>query len=527
MTNFSDFWGSAEKRIKKKSSGWLSKIKIKEWLLTLSKKIRPILTLIFNFFHRLLRIYQILNRIDKIALLILIIILFSLFGYKIDRDWLSKTKKVPAFGGKYREVLIGQVQYLNPILAETDTDRSIDNLIYSGLTKIDVSCNVVPDLAKSWQIFSDGKIYTFHLRDDVVWQDGVNFSSVDVEATIGAIKDSNIKSPYYNDWKDIEVQTPDPSTVVFVLKNPYGPFLYNTLLGIIPAHIDSSTISASPVGTGSYSYSKAVSGSNKAIEEVILKRSDLYYGQKPYIFEADFQIVNDEKAAKDKFNAFFSPATAVAGVLIQDDAVNYSFATSHDFGLIFNLNNPKFGDVNLRKKIDSSEKFDPKLAFNLLVLDKPLPVSTAENLKNDYAKRGIEITIDKKGAIDYSNLLAKRNFEAVLYGFDFGYDRDPYPFWHSSQIANGDNFSGFSNKQADLLLEDARMTSDNTARNQKYDQFFAVLKDQVPIIFLPAQKFNFSVKSSVRGIAGIKGFEPRDHLNGFADWFIKTKRVKP
>lgn len=532
MTNFGDFWGAREK--KKVKNGKL-KVKSKEWGSILWGKFKSLISIIGDFFRRVIKLPRVLNRVDRIALGILLVILLGLAGYKLDRDWLSKTKKVPAVGGSYKEILIGQAQYLNPVLASTDTDRTINQLIYSGLTKIDSSGAVAPDLAKSWEISSDGKAYTFHLRENISWQDGATFTSADVGATISAIKDSNIKSPHYDAWKDVEVTAPDENTVVFNLKNPYGPFIYNTLVGIIPAHLDPSQISSSPVGTGPYKFSKAVSGKSKAIEEVDISRSDNYYGQKPYILEVAFRITSDENQAEKDFNSW--SGTAVAGLSINDDAASYSFATSRDFGLVFNLANDKFKDVNVRKKISvsagaspdgsSAEKFDPPLPFKLLVLDKPLSISTAQNLQQEYSSRGVNITIDKKGAVDYGNMLAKKNYEAVLYGFDWGYDRDPYPFWHSSQIAAGNNFSGFSNKPADLLLEDARMTSDAAARNQKYDQFFAIIADQVPVIFLPAQNFNFSVKPSVQGITAIKGFEPWNHLNDFASWYMKTKRVRP
>lgn len=533
MSNSHDFWDST----KGKFSSGVKRLKLPKF--PLPKKYldvwRSIISAFHSFFRRLVRLPKVLNRTDKIALLILFIILLGLLGYKFNRDWLSKTKKIPAVGGTYKEILIGDAQYLNPILAKTDTDKTINQLIYSGLTKLAADGNVVPDLAQSWEVSADGATYTFHLRDGVVWQDGAAFTSADVANTIAAIKDENIKSPYYDAWEDVVVETPDAVTVVFKLKGPYGPFIYNTLVGIIPAHMDSANISSAPVGTGPYKFTKAVSG-NKKIQQVVIERSEVYYGQKPYISEIDFQVASDENQAQQMFDSW--GVTAAAGIAVKQNKVaNFSFPTSRYFGLIFNLNSEKFKDVNIRKKISvsarpsldgkSADKFDPPLSFKMLVLDKPLSVSAATSLKNDYAGRGIEIIIDKKSAIDYSNLLEKRNFEAVFYGFDSGYDRDPYPFWHSSQIAVGENFAGFSNKQADLLLENARMTTDTASRNQKYDQFMTILNDQVPAIFLPAQTFDFSVKKGVQGIEKITGSEPYDHLNSIAEWYIRTKRVKP
>ena len=115
----------------------------------------------------------------------------------------------------------------------------------------------------------------------------------------------------------------------------------------------------------------------------------------------------------------------------------------------------------------------------------------------------------------------------MLYGFDPGYDRDPYPFWHTSEINGGMNYSGFSEKNADILLEDARMTVDPAIRNQKYDEFMNIINEKVPAIFYQNQDFIFSVKATVKGIEKIDGDEPWDHLNSIRDWYIKTKRVKP
>ncbi len=532
MSNFSDFWGATNKKLK--ANGL--KLKAKEWGSLISTKSKPVFSATGGFFCRLLRLAKILNRTDKIALLILLMILLGLLGYKFNRDWLSKTKKIPAVGGTYQEILIGEARYLNPILAKSDTDKTINRLIYSGLCKIDKNGQLAPDLAKNWEITPDGRTYTFHLRSEIFWHDGQKFSSADVAATVEAIKDQNIKSPYFEAWKDVAVEAPNEETVVFKLKDSYGPFIFNTLVGIIPAHLDPAAISSSPVGTGPYRFSKVVSGKNSKIKEVILARSDSYFDPKPYIKEVDFQIVDDENQAKSNFGSW--SVQTVAGVRIEKEGVNnYSFPTSRYFGLIFNLRDEKLKDETLRKKISVSakasldgkagEKFDPALELKMLVLDKPLSVSEAQSIKEKFSQQGINVVIDKKNAIDYQNLLEKRNFVSVLYGFDSGYDRDPYTFWHSSQVASGSNVSGFSDKPADILLEDARMTVDTTIRNQKYDQFLAILDSKAAVIFFPNQTFVISVKSDVLGIETIKGSEPRDHLNSFVDWYIKTKRVKP
>ena len=61
---------------------------------------------------------------------------------------------------------------LDPALA-TDADSAAFIVeIFSGLVTLDKSLKVVPDLAESWDISPDGKVYTFHIRKDAQFQDG-------------------------------------------------------------------------------------------------------------------------------------------------------------------------------------------------------------------------------------------------------------------------------------------------------------------------------------------------------------------
>lgn len=524
MSNINDFWGSAKERLKtKKRISFRPKIDIKGKIFPFFKSLP---TTVKTFFNRLFCLPFVMGKRDKLIVLILFVVLLGMVGYKFYREYSIKTDIVPAIGGIFEEILIGEANYLNPILAKSDTDRNINSLIYSGLTKIDNLGGIAPDLAMSWDITDENKTYTFHLRNDVYWHDGMKFTAADVINTIDEIKDQNIKSPYYQAWKDVTVDVPDETTVVFHLSTPYGPFIYNTLVGIIPSHIKNSSISFSPVGTGPYKFSKAVSDSNKKIQEVVLARNDNYWLEGYYIKNIKFNIVSGDQDAGNEFKS--KKISAIANMSIEQEGThNYSFPTSRHFGLIFNVTNEKFTDQTLRQKIKSSESFDPKFEFTLTVLDKPLHVAQAEKIINDFSSRGVDVRIDRRSPIEFQSVIEKRQFEAIFYGFDPGYDRDPYPFWHSSGIDGGMNYSGFSDKNADILLEDARMTVDTTVRNQKYDEFMTILNDKTPVIFYSNQDFIFSVKDSIKGILNITGSEPWDHLNSIADWYIKTKRVKP
>jgi oligopeptide transport system substrate-binding protein len=60
------------------------------------------------------------------------------------------------------------------------THSSGDKLAFSGLVSLDPDLNLVPDLAESWEVTSDGTLYTFHLRQNALFHDGRPVTAGDV-----------------------------------------------------------------------------------------------------------------------------------------------------------------------------------------------------------------------------------------------------------------------------------------------------------------------------------------------------------
>ena len=71
-----------------------------------------------------------------------------------------------------------------------------------------------------------------------------------------------------------------------------------------------------------------------------------------------------------------------------------------------------------------------------------------------------------------NEVIKTRQFDALFYGQVMGADPDPYAFWHSSQTGeSGFNIANFASKEADKLLEDARVISDKGKRQEIYFKF--------------------------------------------------------
>ena len=87
---------------------------------------------------------------------------------------------------------------------------------------------IVGDLAESWTISKDGRVYTLKLHRGVKFHDGSELTSRDVKASYDKIifPPAGIASDRKGEYVDVEVvQAPDPYTVVFRLKWPSGSFL--------------------------------------------------------------------------------------------------------------------------------------------------------------------------------------------------------------------------------------------------------------------------------------------------------------
>lgn len=77
------------------------------------------------------------------------------------------------------------VSSLDPAFARTKANNWMTNLMYTGLVNFDDSLQIVPEIAKSWEISEDGKTYTFTLRNDVYFHKHILFGK-DSTRTVNA-----------------------------------------------------------------------------------------------------------------------------------------------------------------------------------------------------------------------------------------------------------------------------------------------------------------------------------------------------
>lgn len=179
---------------------------------------------------------------------------------------------------------------LDPRFATDGQSQRLDGLIFSGLLRRDAQMNLHGDLAEFWDT-PDPLTYVFHLKPGVHFHDGRSLTSVDVKSTFDFILNPANKSPKRGGFRMIDkIETPDPQTVVFHLKEPYASFLWNLIpsaAGIVPANAGSD-FSRRPIGSGPF---KFVSQSQD--DELRLVRNPGYFAGAPTIENIRFRIVPD------------------------------------------------------------------------------------------------------------------------------------------------------------------------------------------------------------------------------------------
>src|SRR3989344_511805 len=99
-------------------------------------------------------------RAEILVLIVLVLIaLVSFLGIltEINKKFGVET---PAFGGALREGISGNPRFMNPLLAQSDADRDMVSLLYTGLLRYDQNGEPQPALAEKYEISPDGLTYT-------------------------------------------------------------------------------------------------------------------------------------------------------------------------------------------------------------------------------------------------------------------------------------------------------------------------------------------------------------------------------
>lgn len=215
---------------------------------------------------------------------------------------------VNATNGTYAEAVLGPVDTLNPIFAQSSAEETAGELLFSRLVTYDKSGKLNYDLADSMTVSPDNKTYTFTIRPDARWDDGLYVRARDVVFTVNTLKNPASRSTITG-WDDVTVKEINSRTVSFELPTVYAAFPHALrFLPILPEHIlrdvepaalREDSFSLEPVGSGAFTLRllqdiDAVNG-RKIIH---LVKSESYFKGTPKLDRVQLHVYKDIDSVK-------------------------------------------------------------------------------------------------------------------------------------------------------------------------------------------------------------------------------------
>jgi peptide/nickel transport system substrate-binding protein len=174
------------------------------------------------------------------------------------------------------------------------------------------------------------------------------------------------------------------------------------------------------------------------------------------------------------------------------------------------------------------EKGELRLEFGLLSNDDATRIQIINELTRQWAAIGVRVVPQTAGVSGVvRDFLVPRDFDAVFYEWQrLPTDPDPYPQWHSTQTQTpGQNFCRYSNDEADLIMEQARRTTDTQRRATLYRDLQRILAEEVPALPLYHPVYSYAVDRAVRDVQVAPMQDGPDRFRTITEWYMVTRRV--
>ena len=264
------------------------------------------------------------------------------------------------------------VNTLNPLLLPSVTLGILSSMTMAYLVRYDAHNKPIPELAldvptqANGGLSKDGKTITFHLRKGVVWSDGAPFDARDLVFTWKTVMNPANNIGSRSGWDLItRIETPDPHTAIFHLKEPYASFL-PTFCGtaganpcILPEHllkdfpnINDIPYNSKPIGIGPFTYVNW-----QRSDHIELAANERYWRGKPKLEKIIYKVIPDRNTAVTQLmtheidlwfpfgGAFYDRIKAIPGIkVIRQPGYIYNHFD-------FNLTRPIFQEKAVREAI--------------------------------------------------------------------------------------------------------------------------------------------------------------------------------
>jgi peptide/nickel transport system substrate-binding protein len=438
------------------------------------------------------------------------------------------------------------------------------SLILETLAGPDENGKAKPKLALSWSHSDDYKTWTFKLRPDVKFHDGTPFNAQAVAWNYARQKDpkNNCRCAFYI-ANILTVEAKDDLTVVFGLKDPAVTFPDQLTRPSQNSSMHSPTAiqakgddyNRNPVGTGPFVLKSWTAGDRMVVERnpnywdkgkpyldrVVLRPlpdsqsrfASLKAGETDLVWADEFEADNILRAKKDPALQVISYAGSGAAV----NAINTKVAPLDDVrvrqALVMALDRKKFsqaltnglarpasnpyGDGSWVKcKDDGALPEDPKKAaalikeygkpvsFKMLFTATPRGRSNGQILQQFWKNIGVDMEIEQVDQATFPPRAFQRKFEVIGWRIvDFPEpDVQMYANFHSGSPVN---LANYTNPELDKLLEDARVTPDESKRIELYCAVSRIINQNATWFWTFQNTYYAMAKAKVKGVPKLYG----------------------
>ncbi|MBK6353872.1 MAG: ABC transporter substrate-binding protein [Saprospiraceae bacterium] len=289
------------------------------------------------------------------------------------------------------------VTSLDPAFAKSQNNIWLIDHIYNQLIDLDDSMNLVPEIAKDWEVSKDGLSYLFHLRNDVFFHKNSCFGkdstrrlkASDVEYSFLRLIDPGLSAP--GRWifaGKLDTFQPfniiNDTTLVIKLRQAFSPFLSLLTMqycSIIPKEAVSfyqNKFDEFPVGTGPFVLNKWIDR-----QGIFLSRNSAYFKPNlPYLEGVRVSFIEDRNTAylefiRNEIDFFSGIQSSFASQLILSNGTLRPELNDHINFFKSHYLNTEYLGINLEAFPKDHAIWDKRVRQALnLALDKNLLVKT-------------------------------------------------------------------------------------------------------------------------------------------------------
>ncbi|WP_186648601.1 peptide ABC transporter substrate-binding protein [Fluviispira vulneris] len=486
---------------------------------------------------------------------------------------------------KVQEMNIGLGSEVQTLDLQKCTETGCSDVLgklFEGLVQSDENDIIKPAQAESWKISADGKKYTFTLRKDIKWSDGTMITAHDFVYSLRRLVDPKVAAEHSYlfegvvNGKDITqgkkpleslgVKAIDDHILEITLKYPIAYFLEVLAM---PNTFPVQKKSIEKYGEGSFTHvgnlvsnGPFVLNYRKNGDKITLTKNNKYWNKENiYLEKVNYFPTEDLNA---EYRMFLSgqlhktlqvPVDLYKSIKVKNARELRTKPYLSTYFYIFNLENPKFKDKNLRKALsmvadrkiitdtvlgmgqkplydyipygmknytqnkpdwaDWSRKQQLEEAKKLYAAagyskEKPLKLQILYNTSESHKKiastvasmwkkeLGVEVeTVNE----EWKTMLDKRSvgqFEIMRMG-NVATINDAYDFFTNLQSTNVSNDPKFKNSEYDKYFALSEVELNPSKRKELQEQLGRIIIEEVPVITLYSGTTNYLLKESVQG----------------------------